>query len=378
MTKNLYVGKIRGITIELNSSWFVLVILVSFIFSNFYLPFFYTQWSPAAYWSVGISIALLLYASILIHELSHSLLAQKYGINVDKITLFIFGGLAHLSRDAKTPEHELRISAAGPLASLGLFICFRAVYIVFSGILPIEHIAAIGLFVSNLNLAIAAFNSVPAMPLDGGRILRALVWKYSKSRNKGSKIANMAGVVFSNLLIFFGIIFIVQGDMLNGVWLCMIGLFLGQSSRFQAQNVKLEKLFHGMSVRNLMTTDIISVSPGMTVDQVIRGFFYNYKHPCFPVMEKGEVLGLLTVHSLKNVHRDEINHVRVEKIYMPLDSSFTISPDEEMSNIIQMIMRNPLGRFLVIENERLVGIISKTDLIKYISIHQDIQLDEKK
>ncbi len=378
MTKNLYVGKIKGITIELNSSWFVVVILVSFVFSNFYLPFFYPEWSSAAYWSVGVCIALLLYASILLHELSHSLVAQKYGINVDKITLFIFGGLAHLSRDANTPDHELRISAAGPLASLGLFIGFRAVYLVFSGILPIEPVAATGLFVSNLNLVIAAFNSVPAMPLDGGRILRALIWKYSGSRNRGTKIASIAGGVFSNLLIFFGIIFIVQGNMLNGVWLCMIGLFLGQSSRFQAQNIKLEKLFHGMTVRNLMTTDIISVSPGMTVDQVIRGFFYNYKHPCFPVIEKGEILGLLTVHSLKNVHRDEINRVRVEQIYLPLDTSFTISPDEEMVNVLQMIMRNPLGRFLAIEDGHLSGIISKTDILKYISIHQDIQLDEKK
>ncbi len=378
MTKNLYVGKIKGITIELNSSWFVVVILVSFVFSNFYLPFFYPEWSSAEYWSVGVCIALLLYASILLHELSHSLVAQKYGINVDKITLFIFGGLAHLSRDAKTPDHELRISAAGPLASLGLFIGFRAVYVVFSGIIPIEPVAAIGLFVSNLNLVIAAFNSVPAMPLDGGRILRALIWKYSGSRNRGTKIASIAGGVFSNLLIFFGIIFIVQGNMLNGVWLCMIGLFLGQSSRFQAQNIKLEKLFHGMTVRNLMTTDIISVSPGMTVDQVIRGFFYNYKHPCFPVIDKGEILGLLTVHSLKNVHRDEINRVRVEQIYLPLDTSFTISPDEEMVNVLQMIMRNPLGRFLAIEDGRLSGIISKTDILKYISIHQDIQLDEKK
>ncbi|HKL09989.1 MAG TPA: site-2 protease family protein [Clostridia bacterium] len=378
MTKNLYVGKIKGITIELNSSWFVVVILVSFVFSNFYLPFFYPNWSSGAYWSVGVCIALLLYASILIHELSHSLVARKYGINVDKITLFIFGGLAHLSRDAKTPEAELKISAAGPLASLGLFIGFRAVYVVFSGILPIEPIAAIGLFVSNLNLAIAIFNSVPAMPLDGGRMLRALIWKYSSSRNKGTKVANISGGVFANLLIFFGILIVMQGNIINGIWLCMIGLFLGQSSRFQAQNVKVEKLFHGMTVRNLMTRDIISVSPGMTVDQVIRGFFYNYKHPCFPVMENGKVLGLLTVHSLKNVHRSEINYVRIEKIYMPLDSSFTISPDEEIVNVIQMIMKNPLGRFLVIENERLEGIISKTDIIKYISIHQDIQLDAEK
>jgi len=378
MTKNLYVGKIKGITIELNSSWFVVVILVSFVFSNFYLPFFYPEWSSAEYWSVGVSIALLLYASILAHELSHSLVAKKYGINVDKITLFIFGGLAHMSKEAKKPEHELRISAAGPLASLGLFLFFRAIYLIFSGILPIEAIAAMGLFVSNLNLVIAVFNSVPAMPLDGGRMLKAIIWKYSKSRNRGIQIANITGGVFSNLLIFFGIILIVQGNMLNGVWLCMIGLFLGQSSRFQAQNVKLEALFHGMTVRNLMTTEIISVSPGMTVDQIIRGFFYNYKHPCFPVMEKGEVLGLLTVHSLKNVHRDEINRVRVEKIYLPLDTSFTISPDEDMANVIHMIMTNPLGRFLVIEEGRLVGIISKTDILKYISIHQEIQLDEKK
>ena len=378
MTKNLYVGKIKGITIELNSSWFVVVILVSFVFSNFYLPFFYPEWSQAAYWSVGVSIALLLYASILAHELSHSLVAKKYGINVDKITLFIFGGLAHMSKEAKKPEHELRISAAGPLASLGLFLFFRAIYFIFSGILPIEAIAATGLFVSNLNLVIAVFNSVPAMPLDGGRMLKAIIWKYSKSRNRGIQIANITGGVFSNLLIFFGIILIVQGNMLNGVWLCMVGLFLGQSSRFQAQNVKLETLFNGMTVRNLMTTEIISVSPGMTVDQIIRGFFYNYKHPCFPVMEKGEVLGLLTVHSLKNVHRDEINRVRVEKVYLPLDTSFTISPDEDMANVIHMIMTNPLGRFLVIEEGRLVGIISKTDILKYISIHQEIQLDDGK
>jgi CBS domain-containing protein len=209
-------------------------------------------------------------------------------------------------------------------------------------------------------------------------MLMALVWKYSGSKNRGVKISNITGAVFSNLLIFFGILNIVRGSILNGVWFCMIGLFLGQSSRFQVQNTKFETLFKGMTVRNLMTTNIISVSPGMTVDQVIRGFFYNYKHPCFPVIENGKVLGLLTVHSLKNVHRDEINYARVEKIYLPLDSAFTISPDEELVNIIQLIMTNPLGRFLVMDEEKLVGILSKSDILKYISIHQDIQLDERK
>jgi Zn-dependent protease/predicted transcriptional regulator len=376
MTRNFYLGKVKGITVELNSSWFIVVILISFVFSNYYLPFFYPEWSTTAYWSVGVCIALLLYVSIFLHELAHSLVAQKCDIPITKITLFIFGGLAHMSKEAKTPDCELRISIAGPLASLALFVFFRAIHIIFSEIFPIETLAAIGLFLSTLNLVIAVFNSVPAMPLDGGRMLMALVWKYSGSKNRGIKIASITGSVFSNLLIFFGILNIVRGSILNGVWFCMIGLFLGQSSRLNVQNAKFETLFKGMTVRNLMTTDIISVSPGMTVDQVIRGFFYNYKHPCFPVMDKGKVLGLLTINSLKKVHRNEIDSVRVEEIYLPLDSTFTISPDEALNNVIQMIMTNPIGRFLVIENDNLVGILSKSDIIKYISIHQDIQLNE--
>ncbi len=376
MTRNFYLGKVKGITVELNASWFIVVILISYVFSNFYLPFFYPEWSTTAYWSVGVCIALLLYVSIFLHELAHSLVAQKCDVPITKITLFIFGGLAHMSKEAKTPDCELRISVAGPLASLALFVFFRAIHIVFSEIFPIETLAAIGLFLSTLNLVIAVFNSVPAMPLDGGRMLMALVWKYSGSKNRGIKISNITGSVFSNLLIFFGILNIVRGSILNGVWFCMIGLFLGQSSRLNLQNTKFETLFKGMTVRNLMTTDIISVSPGMTVDQVIRGFFYNYKHPCFPVMDKGKVLGLLTIHSLKKVHRNEIDYVRVAEIYLPLDIAFTISPDEALNNVIQMIMTNPIGRFLVIENDKLVGILSKSDIIKYISIHQDIQLNE--
>lgn len=377
MTTNLYMGKVKGITVEINSSWFIVVLLISFVFSNYYLPFYYPEWaSSMLYWTVGIAIALLLYGSIFLHELGHSLVARKYGIKVDKITLFIFGGLAHISREAKTPEHELRISAAGPGTSLALFGIFRMAYLLFSGILPIEPLAATTLFVSNLNLVIAVFNSVPAMPLDGGRILRALVWKFSKSRNKGDKIASMAGGIFSYVLIFLGLLSVMSGNLVNGVWLAMIGLFLNQSIRSQAQTVKIEAIFKDMTVRSLMTTDIISVSPGMTVDQIIRGFFYNYKHPSFPVVDKGEVLGLLTVQSLKKVHRNEINSVRVSEIYLPLDSTFTISPDEDIPGVIRMIMTNPIGRFLVLEEGKLIGILSKTDILKYVNIYQNIQLDD--
>lgn len=377
MTTNLYMGKVKGITVEINSSWFIVVLLISFVFSNYYLPFYYPEWaSSMLYWTVGIAIALLLYGSIFLHELGHSLVARKYGIKVDKITLFIFGGLAHISREAKTPEHELRISAAGPGTSLALFGIFRMAYLLFSGILPIEPLAATALFVSNLNLVIAVFNSVPAMPLDGGRILRALVWKFSKSRNKGDKIASMAGGIFSYVLIFLGLLSVMSGNLVNGVWLAMIGLFLNQSIRSQAQTVKIEAIFKDMTVRSLMTTDIISVSPGMTVDQIIRGFFYNYKHPSFPVVDKGEVLGLLTVQSLKKVHRNEINSVRVSEIYLPLDSTFTISPDEDIPGVIRMIMTNPIGRFLVLEEGKLIGILSKTDILKYVNIYQNIQLDD--
>lgn len=379
MTRNLYVGRIRGITVELNSSWFIVILLISFVFSNFYLPFYYPDWSSSLlYWAIGALIALLLYGSIFLHELGHAVVAQKYDIPVRKITLFIFGGLAHISREAKNPDHELRIAAAGLLTSLGLFGVFRMIYLVFSGIIPLEALAAVGLFVSNLNLVIAVFNAVPAMPLDGGRILRALIWKYSKSKNRGTKIAATAGGVFSYLLIFFGLLNVFEGDVINGVWLAMIGLFLSQSNRYQSQSVRLEAIFSGMTVRNLMTEDIISVSPGMTVDQVIRGFFFNYKHPCFPVVDRGKVLGLLTVHSLKNVHRNEIQSVRVESIYLPLDNTFTISPEEEISQVLQMIMTNSIGRFLVMEDENLVGILSKTDILQYISIYRDIQLDEGK
>lgn len=372
MSNSIKIGRIKGIDIELNYNWIVIFLLITYMFANYYFPTYFKDWPDWVYWAEGAFIAIMLFVSVLLHELSHSLVSMHFGIAVNKISLFIFGGTAYIEKDADTPGKEFLIAIAGPLMSLFL----AAVFTVTSNILALanasEMISAPLAYIGQMNIVLAVFNLFPAMPLDGGRILTAAIWKIKKDRVYAAKIASASGTFFSYTLMMLGMLNILSGNILNGAWLIMIGVFLGQSAKASYQNSLFEKLFTGVLVKDIMTSPVVAVDMDMTASRLLKDFFFHYKHPFFPVLSEGRVAGVIMLKALKAVREEDMDKITVKQLFQPLDGSFLIAPEETAENALRRLSSNQLGRFLVMDEHGLLGILSKTDLIKYVSMYNEL------
>jgi Zn-dependent protease len=231
MKGSVVIGKFKGIQIEVNGSWLVIFGLITYMLATNYFPQNYPDWQPIIGWIMGSIIALLLFVSVLLHELSHSLVSKSLGIQVKKITLFIFGGIAQIEKEPDDPGKELKIGIAGPAMSVLLFILLTLLVniLTFSGapeviIVPLAYIAQV-------NIVLAIFNMVPAFPMDGGRVLRALIWRFSGNLQKATKISSSLGGLFGYFLIFTGVYWIMTGNIINGIWFILIGWFINQASQ---------------------------------------------------------------------------------------------------------------------------------------------------
>ena len=372
MANSIRIGSIKKIDIEINYNWIIIFLLITFMFSNFYFPLYFPDWPDFLYWIEGAVLAIMLFVSVLLHELSHSMVSMHYGIPVTKISLFIFGGLAYIEKEADSPKKEFFIAIAGPLMSVFLFGVFTLTGSLLQSAGVTDIVTAPLLFIGQMNIVLAIFNLFPALPLDGGRILTAIIWAIKKDRVYATRVAGSSGTIFSYGLMMLGILNILSGNLIGGIWLIFIGIFIGQSSQSSYQNALLEKLFNNLTVRDIMTSPVLTVDLHMSVSDVLRDFFYHYKHPFFPVEDDGMIVGAIMLKSLKSVNEKGMEDILVQQVYEPLDKRFIISPDEPAQNALRMMASNELGRFMVMENNILIGILSKTDLIKYISIYNEL------
>lgn len=372
MANSIKIGRIKGIDIELNYNWIVIFLLITYMFANYYFPTYFKDWPQWVYWAEGAFIGIMLFVSVLLHELSHSLVSKHFGIAVNKISLFIFGGMAYIEKDADTPGKEFLIAIAGPLMSLFLSIIFTVTSNVLTLSGASEMVSAPLAYIGQMNIVLAVFNLFPAMPLDGGRILTAAIWKIKKDRVYAAKIASASGTFFSYALMMLGVLNILSGNVLNGVWLIMIGVFIGQSSQASYQNSVFEKLFAGVLVRDIMTSPVITVDIGTPASKLLKDFFFHYKHPFFPVKRGNEIVGIIMLKALKAVREEDMDRITAEQLFQPLEGSFIITPDETAEDALRRLASNQLGRFIVMDEHGIAGILSKTDLIKYISIYNEL------
>lgn len=373
MKNSIFLGKIKGIRIEINYSWLIIFLLVTLSFANVYFPENFPQLSRGIYWLLGASIAILLFGSVFLHELSHSLVSIKFGLPVKKITLFIFGGIAHIEREPDSPYKELFIAAAGPIMSISLFLFFTITSFVLSFFDVAKIITLPLLYVGNVNLILALFNLVPAFPLDGGRILRALLWKWKGSLYYATRIASNLGSAFSYVLIIYGLILIFGGNLINGLWFIFIGGFINQAAQASYEHTHISSLFKNLPVKNLMTPSVISLHDKMSIQQVVEDYFYAYRHNCFPVMDGETVLGIVTLNEIKKIPREDWPNKEIQEICRTINSNLTASYNDSSLTVFQKIMSNGVGRLLVFNNQKLVGIISKTDILNYINIHNQLR-----
>ncbi|MBI4966345.1 MAG: site-2 protease family protein [Desulfomonile tiedjei] len=368
----VHLFEISGIKINVDYSWLIVFVLVLWSLSAGYFPLYYPNYATQLYWFAGLVGTLLFFSSILVHELSHSLTAVRSGIQIPEITLFIFGGIARLSQEPTSAVTELKIAVAGPLSSFALAGIFWAI----AGALQAHAqtlIVAVFEYLAWINLALAIFNLVPGYPLDGGRILRAVIWWRTGSVARATKWASDIGKGFAWALMIFGGIQIFTGALIGGLWLLFIGMFLRGVAAAGYQEVMMKQSLEGVRVKEVLVENVVSTAPDLHLDQLIDKFFLRYGHGGFPVVQDGRPVGLVSLSDIKDISPEERGTKTVREVMSPLSDGLEIDPDASLVEALKKMTQQGAGRLLVMDRDRMAGMITKTGLLRFLEIKRILE-----
>jgi Zn-dependent protease/CBS domain-containing protein len=371
-SRGISLFKIAGIRIRLDFSWFIIFGLVLFALSAGYLPRTFPGQNPQTYWIAGLVATLLFFASVMLHELAHSLVAIRHGIDIPEITLFIFGGVSRLSQEPSEPKTEFKVAVVGPLTSFALAAIFWALKIVLKGFEPSLIVVVIG-YLAWINLALGIFNLVPGFPLDGGRILRAFLWWKTGSLTRATKVAADFGKGFALALMILGGLQIFAGALINGLWFIFIGMFLRGMSVQGYEELVIRKSLEGVHVDEVMVREVVSVPPDLTISQLIHDYFLHHAFRGFPVAANGRILGVVSVAAVRQLPREVYDNRRVADIMTPLGDDLLISGKASLAEALMKMTRREQDRLLVLDHDRLAGLVTKTGLLRFVQIKQILE-----
>ncbi|MCL0092319.1 site-2 protease family protein [Dehalococcoidia bacterium] len=362
-------GSFHGISIRLHYSWFIVFALVTFALAANYFPIAYPHWSLTARVAVGLATSLLFFGSVLAHELAHSLVAQAAGIRVHSITLFILGGLAQIAQEPGRPNVEFRVALAGPATSLALGVLFGAISIAAAGIS--EPLVAASAWLGWINIVLAVFNLIPGFPLDGGRVLRSIIWRRTGNLRSATRIASAIGRGVGYLFIFGGIWMVFQGNW-GGLWIAFIGWFIQNAAAGSYHQVVLQDMLQGHSVSEVMMRDCPAVPPELTLEELVDDYILGSGRRCFPVVEGNRALGLMTVHNVKQVPRDLWPTRTLGEAMTPLDRLKWVGPGEDLSSVLQLMSTEDVNQLPVVDEGNIVGMVARENLLAFIHTRAEL------
>ncbi|MFA9452684.1 MAG: site-2 protease family protein [Candidatus Aminicenantaceae bacterium] len=364
------IGRLFNIDIYVDSSWFLIFILFTWVLSTSYYPQRFPEWSTLQMWTLGTLTCLLLFASVLFHELAHSLVAIQQGEQVRRITLFILGGVAQISGEPKEPLKEFTMALAGPFASVMLSVAFLLLSF---GLHTVSRpLSAAAFYLCMINIALAAFNMLPGFPMDGGRVLRSLIWKLTGDLQKATRIASRVGQGFAMLFIFLGIFQIIQG-FLQGLWLIFIGWFLNNASTRGYTQVMFAGVLKGKKAADLMDPDFQTVPGRMSVQELVDDFMLQKRSRVFLVAEGADQVGIVCLEDVKALARDSWAVTPVNSVMTPKDELVPVSPDTDGNEVLKTLTTRDLHQVPVMEEGRIVGIICRAELIRTIRLHSELK-----
>ncbi|MGB9612837.1 MAG: site-2 protease family protein [Candidatus Margulisiibacteriota bacterium] len=362
-----------GIPVEINYTWFIILGLVIFTLARGYFPATDPELSTLTHWLMALVAAILLFASLLAHEFSHSLVAQRNNLPIHGITLFVFGGVAHLEQEPPTPMIEFKMAIAGPIMSFFLSAVFYILTQILGVLAAPRYLLSILSYLYILNLVVGIFNLVPGFPLDGGRLLRAALWGWFKDLKKATAIASAFGKGFAFFLIAIGFINLFTGAVISGIWLIFIGLFLQEAAEVSYRQVVMKKILTGVRVENLMTRNVVTVPANLTINRLLDDYFFRFRFASFPAVEDDTLLGLVTLHAIKEVEREKWPQLTARDIMIPLSPRLTISKEVEVTQALAKMASSGLGRLLVIEDSKLIGILSQRDIMRLFEFKAELE-----
>lgn len=375
--KSYTLFKLLGFEVKIDSSWIIIAVLITWSLAQGVFPLYDNSLTTATYWILGVIGALGLFASIVFHELSHSLVARKFGLPMKGITLFIFGGIAEMDDEPSSPKAEFFMAIAGPLASVVIGLsCIGIMNFGIRAGWPSPPIMVLN-YLGMINIILAIFNTLPAFPLDGGRVLRSILWGWKKNLHWATRVSSFIGSGFGLMLIFLGIFSVFAGGVVGGIWWALIGLFLRNASKMSYQSILIREALEGQKIERFVKPYAITVPPDMTVDHLVEDFAYQYNTNTFPVEQDSKPLSVVDVNDIKSIPKEEWKEHTVNEIAKPFSTDNTITIDDNAIKALSVMNKTGSSQLLVVDHGgKLLGMIAMNDLLRFLSIKLNIEEDE--
>ncbi len=386
MKSGFSIGRIFGINIRIDWSWLFIFALIAWNLATVFAAA-HPSWDLGLAWGTALIAALLFFASVLAHELAHSLVARARGVPVRSITLFLFGGVSNIQREPSSPFDEFLITIVGPLTSIVLGFLF--IWIAGVNVGPIDNLLSdTGNFIAQLspvttllvwlgpiNILVGVFNLIPGFPLDGGRILRSILWAIMRNVRRATRWAAAVGQAVAWLMIFAGIAMIFGADLpffgtgfINGLWLAFIGWFLNNASEQSYQQVVIEDILTGTSVAQLMRTNPPAVPASISIGTLVQDYIMGTDDQSFPVMQDGRLLGLITLEDVRKVPHPDWTITTVGQIMTTADKLIEVTPDEDAAEALRELAQRDVRQLPVVRNGELVGMLRRRDIMRWLQL----------
>ncbi len=378
---SLQVGHIKGISIKLHFSLIITFFIIDWTLATYFMPQYVKGLTPVDYWTMSSVATILLFFSILLHELAHSIVAKRYNIPVKSITLFIFGGVSDIAKEPEDFHQEFKMSIVGPLASFGVGAILAFFYWLVlqndlssgNSISHLGQIKGILFYGAIANIMLGIFNLIPAFPLDGGRVLRAGLVRWKKDYHEATKIATTMGVIISYMFMGYGFMSLFRGDFIGGLWIVLIGWFLHDGARSYMSQFEITSMLRGMSVGKIMKTQVMSTKQNDSLGHIFKNFFMTSMKSELPVTDdQGHLLGMITLKGILNVPEDQRENLKVGNIIIPKEHLAVMQPDNEVEKTLLQMVQKRVGKVFICDKEnKLLGVVSKTDIMELASERQN-------
>jgi len=375
--KGFELFKLFGFSVRIDASWILIAILVVWSLASGFFPHYYPDLSRATYWWMGGLGALGLFLSIVFHEFAHSLVARQRGMEMRGITLFIFGGVAEMDDEPSSPATEFLMAIAGPVASILIAGASFGLWRLGGLVNWPSPVGAVFWYLALINAVLVAFNLVPAFPLDGGRVLRSILWRTLGSLRKATRITSSIGSGFGLLLIVLGVMAFVSGNFIGGMWWFLLGMFLRSAAAMSYQQLLIRRVLEGEPIRRFVQPDVRTVSPSTSVRQLVDDYIYRHHFKMFPVVSDGRLVGCVKTQRVKEVPREQWAEHEVSEITEPCSEQNTIEPEADALAALTKMRRDGDSPLMVVRDARLEGIISLRDLVRLISLKLDLEEGEE-
>lgn len=365
--------RIAGIDIKIDISWAIIAIFIAWALAQGVFPQLYEGLTAFAYWWMAICAVVGLALSIILHELAHSLVAKIFGLPLRSITLFIFGGVAELEEEPKTPLAEIVMAIAGPLASLALAFIFSWLATGVSSGAQLSALGSVFEYLALINLVLAVFNMLPALPLDGGRVFRAVMWGVKGDFTEATRVASRLGVAIGTAIMGLGVVWVIIGQLPAGLWWVLIGLFIRSAAANVVQQEQMLRLFRGAPVKRFMTPDPVSVQADISLRMFVDEFVYVFHHDFFPVSQGTQLLGVIGLKETQGVETSKWEMVAVGEVMTPISDDLTIDIDADAMEALKKMHRGGRSRLIVTDQGQLAGVIVLKDLLELLALKMTLE-----